>query len=111
VARHDPVAWHGPVVIGPGPARPDAQAVLGRTQARGTARHGPIKILFIFFCFDFRKINYQTKNFKKYTYDVVPHGAGVPAAMGHDVRGGANGRLTCEVGLDSCRRGARRQES
>jgi hypothetical protein len=28
--------------------------------------------------------------------------AGVPAAVGHGVRGGTNGRLYCPVGLDSC---------
>jgi hypothetical protein len=40
-----------------------------------------------------------------------PTAAGVPAAVGHDVRGGDNGRLYYPVGPDSCRRGARRQES
>jgi hypothetical protein len=37
--------------------------------------------------------------------------AGVPAAMGHDVRGDADGRQYWPVGLGSCRRGARRQDS
>jgi hypothetical protein len=30
-------------------------------------------------------------------------------AVGHGVTDGADSRLTCEVGSDSCRRGARRQ--
>jgi hypothetical protein len=40
-----------------------------------------------------------------------PTTTGVPAAEGHSVSGGANSRLYCSVGSDSCRRGARRQES
>jgi hypothetical protein len=41
---------------------------------------------------------------------LYPTAAGVPAAVGHGIRGGANGRLYCPVGPDSCRSGARRQE-
>jgi hypothetical protein len=71
-----------------------------------------------FFCFDFRKkwtnqkfreiyICHHTprwENFEKLTSATIPHG-------GHVGRDGANGRLYCQVGPDSCRREARRQES
>jgi hypothetical protein len=56
------------------------------------------------FCHDFRKIKGRIKNFEKNTSGAVP-------TVGHDVRGGANGQLYWPVGPDSCRYGARQQDS
>jgi hypothetical protein len=62
-------------------------------------------------CFDFRKINGQIKISKNIHLASNPTAAGTPATVRHGIRGGVNGQLYCQVGLDSCRRGARRQES
>jgi hypothetical protein len=40
-----------------------------------------------------------------------PTAVGVPAAVGHSVRGDANSRLYWPVLLGACRRGAQRQDS
>jgi hypothetical protein len=61
----------------------------------------PANFLYLF-CFDFQKINGGIKNFEKYTSGQT--------LVGHGVRGDANCQLYCQVGPDSCRRGARRQE-
>jgi hypothetical protein len=59
---------------------------------------------FIYFFFDFRKNKCWNEPFRQ-----NPAAAGVPAATRHDVRGGANGHLPCQVGSDFCHRGARRR--
>jgi hypothetical protein len=52
---------------------PDAWIYRNRScSSRG---HQDRIFLYIFFCFDFQKINRQTRNFEKYTSTVVPHGA------------------------------------
>jgi hypothetical protein len=61
---------------------------------------------FLYFFFDFRKINSEPK-FSRNIH-LAPN---LTAAVGHGVGGGTNGRLTCEVGLDSCPCRAWRQES
>jgi hypothetical protein len=56
----------------------------------------------------FLKNKLSNKNFSR---NVPMASYPTAAAVGHGVRGGANGRLYCPVGPGSCRRGPRRQES
>jgi hypothetical protein len=43
----------------------------------------------------------ETKILRNIHLVSCPTAAGVPTAVPHDVRGGANGQLSCEVGPDS----------
>jgi hypothetical protein len=79
------------------------------------ARLGPDTLLSDFFKYlfylNFRKINGRQKNSRNVHLASYPTAVGVPVAVEHNIRSGANGRLYCPVGLDSCHRGARRQKS
>jgi hypothetical protein len=65
-----------------------------------------LRIFLYFFCFDFRKINGQTKNFEKYTCAAKPHG-GRHLPLCRTAGASLPPRPTT---LSPCRRGVRRQE-